>query len=886
MDYMTLKEAGHKWGISSRMVSYYCQENKIKGAFKKGNLWLIPADANPPDAMRRKLQEEPITQPVKRTRETIRIPTALKKQLQAITMYPLTIVTGPSGIGKTTAVEEYCKAIKPKSNIYWYTCLGEPLTQFWQGVCHMYRQFDEKTSERLMKLGPPKMSNLGEVSCILRDCVCKKETVMIIDNYQYVIREISGKIMDAISLYNPDNVHVVIISQDDFIPNHTSQNEKIYFIRENYFSFNRHDIDLYFQKIHIKLGDEQLEHLLRTSKGWVSALKLERIYFSETGELLGTRAITPLIQSMIWNRIDPQQQEFLMAASLMEGFTPTQAKILSGCDALPEKIQTMLRENSFIRYMPDADTYVMHHLLSGFIHDVFAKQPSDLTDRLWKRAGEAFVHEKKYFRAVQCFFRIPDYLSILTLPCDKDDLDLYSSTETGDLIREIIIGCPEETLSGNPLLVLSFAFQLLVSKNFRKAADKIFRVIDLALQDTARWNGEESDTKEIKAVTAVLQAYLDFNDVYKIGEGYQKAYELLKGPLPLEYANQLGVFEQPSVLYLYWAKPGELQRTLRGYECTNPAIQNLLPHRALGANYAIQAEAQLLLGNNTDAEIFCHRCLYYAASTDCSYVYYAAELTLSRTAILRGDYAMLKQSLKNMEKYQLAHDTQKHKVVYRLANSFILALLGDDEASRRLISVEEIRANVTAISIPFAYIVYSKWMLLQERYAELLGLLDIFSEAATRPDRFQLANIYFAIFRAVSLNRLNRRAEAKEAFQKALALAVPDKVYMPFAEHGDIVTPLLTAGIETIYKEDIQKIRTLYQTLRSGIATIKELSFESFPGLTKREREVALLAKEGLSNHQIAELLSISDETVKKFMKHIFTKLNLTSRIQLQYIDF
>lgn len=885
MDYITLKEAGHKWGISDRMVSYYCQANKIKGAFKKGNLWLIPADAEPPSGMRRKLQTT-VRQPIKKAQETLHIPTALKKQLQAITMYPLTIVTGPSGIGKTTAVEEYCKTITPKANIYWYTCLGEPFTQFWQGLCHMYKQFNEKTAERLAKLGPPEMDNLGEIACIFKDCVCKKETFMIIDNYQYVIREISGKVIDMISLYHPTNLHTIIISQDDVIPNRTPQNEKIYFIQENYFSFNKNDINLYFQKIDIKLRDEQLEYLLHTSKGWISALKLERIHYSETRELLGTKAVGPLIQSMIWSRIDSQQQEFLMAASLMEGFTSSQAKILSGCDTLPDKIQTMLRENSFIRYMSDADTYVMHHLLCNFIQSVFAEQSSNLTDRLWKRAGAAFAQEKKFFRAAQCFFRIPDYPSILALPFEKDDLNLYSSTETGDLIREIIIGCPEEILSEKPLLVLSISFHLLVSRNFRKIADKIFRVIDLALQNTARWNDDAPDTNEIKAVTAVLRAYMGFNDIYKIGEGYKKAYELLKGPLPLKYVEQLGVFKQPSVLYLYWAKPGELQHTLRGYECANPAIQNLLPHRALGANFAIQAEAQLLFGNDVDAEILCHRCFYYAGSTDSSYVYYAAELTLSRIAILRGDYAMLTQSLKNMEKYQLAHDTQKHKVVYRMAHSFIMTLLGDDEVIRRLMSVEEIKANVSAISIPFAFVIYSKWMLLQERYTELLGLLDIFSEAAARPDRFQLANIYFAIFRAVSLNRLNRRAEAKDALQKALALAVPDKVYMPFAEHGDVITPLLTEGIEAIYKEDIQKIRTLSQTLGSGIATIKKLSLESFPELTKREREVALLAKEGLSNHQIAELLSIGDETVKKFMKHIFTKLNLTSRIQLQYIDF
>lgn len=29
MDYMTLKEASEKWGISSRMINYYCSAGRI-----------------------------------------------------------------------------------------------------------------------------------------------------------------------------------------------------------------------------------------------------------------------------------------------------------------------------------------------------------------------------------------------------------------------------------------------------------------------------------------------------------------------------------------------------------------------------------------------------------------------------------------------------------------------------------------------------------------------------------------------------------------------------------------------------------------------------------------------------------------------------------------
>lgn len=48
MDYLTVKEAGEKWGISSRMVTIYCNEERILGAIKKGNLWLIPENAEKP----------------------------------------------------------------------------------------------------------------------------------------------------------------------------------------------------------------------------------------------------------------------------------------------------------------------------------------------------------------------------------------------------------------------------------------------------------------------------------------------------------------------------------------------------------------------------------------------------------------------------------------------------------------------------------------------------------------------------------------------------------------------------------------------------------------------------------------------------------------------
>lgn len=53
--YMTLKEASEKWGITARMVNYYCTSGRIKGAVKVSTLWLIPQDAEKPADKRRKI---------------------------------------------------------------------------------------------------------------------------------------------------------------------------------------------------------------------------------------------------------------------------------------------------------------------------------------------------------------------------------------------------------------------------------------------------------------------------------------------------------------------------------------------------------------------------------------------------------------------------------------------------------------------------------------------------------------------------------------------------------------------------------------------------------------------------------------------------------------
>lgn len=54
MKYITASQAADKWNISQRRVQIMCAQSRIKGAFKLGEAWAIPENAQKPKDKRKK----------------------------------------------------------------------------------------------------------------------------------------------------------------------------------------------------------------------------------------------------------------------------------------------------------------------------------------------------------------------------------------------------------------------------------------------------------------------------------------------------------------------------------------------------------------------------------------------------------------------------------------------------------------------------------------------------------------------------------------------------------------------------------------------------------------------------------------------------------------
>ncbi len=69
--------------------------------------------------------------------------------------------------------------------------------------------------------------------------------------------------------------------------------------------------------------------------------------------------------------------------------------------------------------------------------------------------------------------------------------------------------------------------------------------------------------------------------------------------------------------------------------------------------------------------------------------------------------------------------------------------------------------------------------------------------------------------------------------------------------------------------------------LRPARPRARKRPASGWASLTPTERDVVRLVSEGLANNDIATRLFVSPRTVQTHLTHVYTKLGLTSRVQL-----
>lgn len=132
-----------------------------------------------------------------------------------------------------------------------------------------------------------------------------------------------------------------------------------------------------------------------------------------------------------------------------------------------------------------------------------------------------------------------------------------------------------------------------------------------------------------------------------------------------------------------------------------------------------------------------------------------------------------------------------------------------------------------------------------------------------------------------------RRDEALTTLERALMLAQPGNLILPFLESGQPMVDMLEC-LATGKEEDgfLSRVLDTFSKTREEpvIATAINPDADAYnllwdgESLTKRELDILKLLVQRLQNKEIANRLFVSTETVKTHLKHLFQKLDVSNR--------
>lgn len=95
---------------------------------------------------------------------------------------------------------------------------------------------------------------------------------------------------------------------------------------------------------------------------------------------------------------------------------------------------------------------------------------------------------------------------------------------------------------------------------------------------------------------------------------------------------------------------------------------------------------------------------------------------------------------------------------------------------------------------------------------------------------------------------------------------------------------LLCKCIQSVHRGQVWANTQQLHYLLEVVAQVPSLRMVNSRGtklLTPREEQVVALVADGLSNHEVADELALSEHTVKKYLFRIFDKLGISSRVEL-----
>ena len=805
----------------------------------------------------------------------------LLRQMEHIRKCSLSALEAPAGYGKTTAVHKALEG--EEGNVFWHTSVESVPDSSFRWMARQIARADEETSRKLMDLGFLNRSNAAAAAEILLDFRTDQPLILVFDNFQFAVSNWQPQVIDALAKRLPDGFRVILVSQyfgwlSDVL---RAQGSEVCYLKRQDFLLSGEDIRAFAKQGGLEISEQKAREIYQQTDGWATVVALMLEDLRATGASGGSRSVNELLYEIFWSRLPGSIQESLLRICMFDRLSIRDAETLQpGLAERPAELMEMIQKTPMVSWQPGRHEIYPHEILQRFLREQLKKTDADFQREVYSSSGRIHMKNGSVRAAVNCFYKARDWEGILNCRLVCLLTEKFDGVSYTEVARNTLMKCPEEILLRHPVSMLRLCYALYAGCEFEEFDEQMQRFYPLL---------ERMKDPQILGEWYLVDALSDFPDLAGMKEKYLRAEKLMKQPSAVFIPEEPFMFGCSSMWYLFYSRPGTMTETADVFADTMKVYNRITNDHGAGAAEIYRGEAYSVQGRFEESDIQAYQAAFLAEQAGNVTAVYGVALLLGINAIYRSDLTGLQKAIDYLEnkaqRYPFLQGTSLGNYMVETVRGYLLGLMMETGRSALWTQGEaDSLADLTFTNFMIKTCRITD-LLLKKEYKRAIASVETSLEMDPRLISTPTRNFMYCGL-ALAYMAVGRLLKAAQYLDKSLEMAGKDKNYTFLACFRKYFQVLfLMPQIAAKHGETIREIKALdirySRADETHIFAVPEESLNDSEKLTERERDVAELAAKGLHNSEIAGMLYISENTVKRHLKSAFQKLNIDRRSRL-----
>ena len=842
----------------------------------------------------------------------------------------LTIVTAPTGFGKTTVVSMWIASRQFPSAWFTLDQNDNDAVRFWTYVVSALRTLDSSigkaTLSTLMASQPLSFQTL--LTPLINDLArLTKTSVLVLEDFHFITSE---EIMDGVSFliqHLPNFLHLILLTRTEPglpLPLLRVRDEMMEIDAAD-LCFDQKETEAFLQReVQIDLSPSAINQVLQKTGGWVAGLRLIALSLHNKGKdtdvenLIKSfsgrdRYVADYLIEEVFKSRPEAVQSFLLKTCFFNRLTG------SLCDAVTDMgngaatLEQLERDNLFLVQLEQRREQTWYRYNPMFAESVqhLARQQLGEVDiqALFEKASSWYEYHGLFDDAVETALTVKLFDRAITLI--EKFIEIHDLSEMNTLGRWLE-NIPQQSILLHPKICFTYSQVILYSTDrfapatavriepFLSAAEAVWRTKEdherlgqlLSFRGNVHW--WQSDFQKAFGYAHQSLDELPEHDVFWRGNSLLIiSYEALNAgrirdaqdhvlearALLGAAQNIFGVLAAIQMLseIFYWE--GELEQSQQlNQQILTDAVGDVSMLDDQGIASLGLAHIAYERNNLEQAEQLTRRSLELGQQRANESLQVQATIQLARLHFAKRDLPSAREILKTLEaKIQnaaLLREIQNAQVLFFIHANDISAL----EWWVKMVSVEN--QTILHMKKESEMFTLARLQIAEGKIDDAINLLKLWHEDAVQNGRVR-SQVEALCLEALAYQADSNMVEASQSLGEALTIGQAKGFRRLFLDEGARMAALLQATLPTFHARSLSLFAsTLLHSFSPEVIsplTTTSSAIQVEP-LSPQELRVLRLLVAGLSNADIAKELVVSTNTIKTHVKSIYRKLNVNSR--------